>query len=175
MESDSYNPKKTLWALLSDDAKRLFNNAKDAVTAAEKRLSEREWKGDDTSYARAALYELDYWVSCTVDVDAVMAALARLQTALDCPDPPSRIFPTGTGDIVEDHLGMALRRLVMDKERQYTLDDDTRMGQGHRDHRLPPAAGPGCRAAFRCHELPFRGLQMKDRLRLRWHLNRALP
>ena len=99
MESDSYNPKKTLWALLSDDAKRLFNNAKDAMTAAEKRLSEREWKGDDTSYARAALYELDYWVSCTVDVDAVMAALARLQTALDCPDPPSRIFPTGTRDM----------------------------------------------------------------------------
>jgi hypothetical protein len=41
MVSDSYNPKKALWALLSDDAKKLFNNAKDAMTAAEKRLSER--------------------------------------------------------------------------------------------------------------------------------------
>jgi hypothetical protein len=27
MESDSYNPKKALWALLSDDAKKLFDNA----------------------------------------------------------------------------------------------------------------------------------------------------
>jgi hypothetical protein len=97
MESDSYNPRKALWALLSDDAKKLFNDAKGAMTAAEKRLSEREWNGDDTSYARAALYELDYWVSCTADVDAVMAALARLQTALDCPDPPSGLTQDADG------------------------------------------------------------------------------
>lgn len=83
MENNPYNPKKALAALLSDDAKKLFNNAKDTMTDAERRLSKREWKGDDTSYARAALYELDYWVTCTADVDAVKDALARLQAALD--------------------------------------------------------------------------------------------
>jgi hypothetical protein len=60
-------------------------------------LSEREWNGDDTSYARAALYELDYWVTCTADVDAVIAAFAGLQTALDCPDPPSGLTQDADG------------------------------------------------------------------------------
>jgi hypothetical protein len=91
MENDPYNPKKALAVLLSDDAKKLFNAAKDAMTDAEQRLSTREWKGGDTSYARAALYELDYWVSCTADIDAVKAARACLQAALDCSDPPSAL------------------------------------------------------------------------------------
>jgi hypothetical protein len=91
MEKDPYNPKKALAALLSEDAKKLFNIAKDAMTDAEKLLSNREWEGNDTSYARAALYELDYWVSCTADIDAANAAFARLQTVLACPDPPSAL------------------------------------------------------------------------------------
>jgi hypothetical protein len=91
VQNNPYNPKKALAALLGDGAKKLFNNAKDAMTDAEKRLSEREWEGDDTSYARATLYELDYSVSCTADVDAVKGALARLQAALDSPDPRSAL------------------------------------------------------------------------------------
>ena len=97
VENNPYNPKKALAALLSDDAKKLFNDAKDAMTDAEKRLSKREWKGDDTSYARAALYELDYWVSCTADVDAVKDAGARLQRAIECPDPPSALTQDANG------------------------------------------------------------------------------
>ena len=37
MQSNPYNPKKALWALLSDDGKKLFNSAKDAMTDAENR------------------------------------------------------------------------------------------------------------------------------------------
>jgi hypothetical protein len=91
MENNPYSPKKALWALLSEDDRKLFNAAKEAMTDVEKRLSREEWKGADASYARAALYELDYWLTCTADVGAVKAALTRLQSALDCPDPPSAL------------------------------------------------------------------------------------
>jgi predicted component of type VI protein secretion system len=59
MENDPYNPKKALWALLSDDARALFNKAKDIMTATEQILADREWAGADASYARTGLYELD--------------------------------------------------------------------------------------------------------------------
>jgi hypothetical protein len=97
MENDPYNPKKALAALLSDDAKVLFNKAKDTMTAAEQMLADCEWAGADASYARAALYELDYWVSCTADVDAVEAALTHLHTALARPDPPSALSQDADG------------------------------------------------------------------------------
>jgi phage terminase Nu1 subunit (DNA packaging protein) len=35
-------------------------------------------------------------------------------------------------DLIEDHLGMAMRRLVQAEDRQHALDDDTGMGQRHR-------------------------------------------
>jgi hypothetical protein len=97
MESKPYSPKKALMALLSEDAKKLFNDAKDRMTEAEEELAKREWKGHDTSYTRAALYELDYWVSCTADVKAVKAALAHLQTALHRSDPPSALTQDADG------------------------------------------------------------------------------
>jgi len=104
MQSNPYNPKKALWALLSDDGKKLSNSAKDAMTDAENRLSKREWAGDDTSYARAALYELDYWVSCTADVDAVKAALAHLKAALDNPNPPSALTQDADGSLGQEPM-----------------------------------------------------------------------
>lgn len=67
------------------------------MTDAENHLSKREWAGDDTSYARAALYELDYWVSNTADVDAVRAALTHLKAALDDPNPPSALTQDADG------------------------------------------------------------------------------
>jgi hypothetical protein len=97
MQNNPYNPKKALWALLGDDDKKLFNNAKNVMTDAENDLSKREWAGDDTSYARAALYELDYWVSNTADVDAVRAALTHLKAALDDPNPPSALTQDADG------------------------------------------------------------------------------
>src|SRR5215469_8161629 len=43
-------------------------------------------------------------------------------------------------DIVEDHLGMAMRRLVVAENGQYAFDDDPGMRQRHQDHRLPAVA-----------------------------------
>lgn len=91
MDDNVYNPKKALAALLSDDEKMLFNAAKDAMTAAEQRLSDREWAGGDTSYARAVLYELDYWVSSTAEVEQVASAARRLEAALDDANPPNAL------------------------------------------------------------------------------------
>jgi hypothetical protein len=97
MQNHSYNPKKALAALLSEEAKKLFNTAKKAMTNAEECLAEREWQGDDTSYARAALYDLDYWVSCTADAEAVEAALGRLHPALHRRNPPSALTQDADG------------------------------------------------------------------------------
>src|SRR6516225_12018689 len=97
MDEVPYNPKKALTALLDDAARQRFNAAKAAMNEAERCLSARECQGEDTSYARAALYELDYWVSCSADVEAVAAALAGLQTALDCRDPPGALTQDADG------------------------------------------------------------------------------
>ena len=97
MEVNAYDPGKALWALLNDEEKRVFNNAKVIMTDAESQLFKREWRGDDTSYARSALYELDYWVTCTVDVSAAKSALGRLEAALDCPNPPSALTQDADG------------------------------------------------------------------------------
>jgi hypothetical protein len=104
MVAQPYNPKKALWGLLSEAEKTLFNQAKDAVAAAERELACRERAGDDTSFARAAVYELDYWTTCTTNADKVKAGLERLSAVLTCPNPPSALtqdadgsFGPGTG------------------------------------------------------------------------------
>jgi len=83
--------------LLTPRQRDLFNAAKDAMNAAEARLAAREWRGRDTSFARAALYELDYWINCTVDSEAVAAAQARLRAALARRDPPSALTQDADG------------------------------------------------------------------------------
>jgi hypothetical protein len=97
MENGSYNPKKALAALLSDAEKKLFNEVKDEMTAAESQLSDLEMNGKDTSYARAALYELDYWVSCTADTNALKAARTHFENALNCDNPPSALAQDADG------------------------------------------------------------------------------
>jgi len=59
-----YDPKKAL-KCLQRSQQSVFDRAKTAMDAAEKTLATREWRGEDTSYARAALYQLDYWTSRT--------------------------------------------------------------------------------------------------------------
>jgi hypothetical protein len=91
MGNPSYDPKKVLWSLLSDAAKDRFNTAKARMNEVEACLAEREWQGEDTSYARAALYGLDYWVSCTTELEKVNATLEHLNRVLDCKNPPSAL------------------------------------------------------------------------------------
>ena len=91
MANGPYDPKKPLLALLSTDGKALFNDAKTQMNEAECTLAQREWDGDDTSYVRAALYQLDYWVGCTADVDKVKSSRTHLERALGCRNPPSAL------------------------------------------------------------------------------------
>jgi hypothetical protein len=86
-----YDPKKALADLRDANAQRIFKEAKTEMTAAEDLLAMREWRGYDTSFARTALYELDYWSSSTGDVDAVQAALARVHAAVNNANPPSAL------------------------------------------------------------------------------------
>jgi hypothetical protein len=97
VQKDDYNSKQALANLLTQDQKKSFNSAKDAMTEAEQKLARLEWCGADTSYARAALYELDYWVTCTDDADAVDTALTHLQSALTLPNPPSALSQDADG------------------------------------------------------------------------------
>ena len=99
MPAASYDPKQALKDLLKADpeAQKLFSDAKDEMTAAEEELSDREWDGQDTSYARAAVYQLDYWVSSTGDVAQVKASREHLQAALRCENPPSALTQDADG------------------------------------------------------------------------------
>jgi len=97
MGTAPYNPKKVLWRLLDDPARDLYNDAKKRMDVVEDYLSQLEWKGCDTSYARDALYGLDYWVSCTTDVNRVEAALKHLNEAVDCKNPPNALVQDADG------------------------------------------------------------------------------
>lgn len=113
-----YDPKKALADLLSPSAKTLFKKAKKVMTAAEKLLATREWRGYDTSFARTALYELDYWVSSTGNVDAVSAALPRLQAAVNNANPPGALEQGPDGSFA---VGTSLFFLQLDRSTDQIL------------------------------------------------------
>ena len=97
MPAQPYSPKTALQALLSAEEKALFDQAKNTMTDIEKALAEREWNGGDTSYARAALYQLDYWTNCTADAERVKSSLAHLQQACALADPPGALTQDADG------------------------------------------------------------------------------
>jgi hypothetical protein len=82
-----YSPKSALFAAYPE-MKELSKQANDVMEGAEETLSEREFAGCDTSWARAHLYEAEWRINCTNDYKGASHAVARLQTALDCADPP---------------------------------------------------------------------------------------
>ena len=87
MAHPPYNPKSALFAAYPE-MKELSKQANDVMEGAEETLSEREFAGCDTSWARDHLYEAEWRINCTNDYKAASTAVARLQTALDCADPP---------------------------------------------------------------------------------------
>jgi hypothetical protein len=91
MGNNSYDPKTELKKLLSSSEKQLFDEAKKEMQDAEDLLSKREWRRADTNYARSAVYELDYWTSCTADAAGVKAARKNLRTAMGRRNPPSAL------------------------------------------------------------------------------------
>jgi hypothetical protein len=58
------------------------------MDGAEETLSEREFAGCDTSWARAHLYEAEWRINCTSHYKAACDAVERLKKALVCVDPP---------------------------------------------------------------------------------------
>jgi hypothetical protein len=58
------------------------------MEGAEETLSEREFAGCDTSWARDRLYEAEWRINCTSDYTAACHAVERLKKALVCRDPP---------------------------------------------------------------------------------------
>jgi hypothetical protein len=87
MAHPPYNPKSALFAAYPE-MKELSSQVNDVMEGAEETLSEREFAGYDTSWARDHLYEAEWCINCTNDYKAASNAVARLQTALDCADPP---------------------------------------------------------------------------------------
>src|ERR1700751_5809788 len=91
MAHPPYNPKSALFAAYPEMKER-SRQVNDVMEGAEETLSEREFAGCDTSWARDHLYEAEWCINCTNDYKAASNAVARLQTALDCTDPPDGLM-----------------------------------------------------------------------------------
>lgn len=90
MAAGFYNPKKRLHeAHPAMDA--LSQKAKTQLTQVEDELAKREARGEDTSYARAVYYEVEWRVGCTSDLDAARDAIDRMEAALSCKNPPTAL------------------------------------------------------------------------------------
>ena len=113
-----YDPKKALAKLRDANAQRLFKKAKKQMTIAENLLADREWRGYDTSFARTALYELDYWASSTGNTAAVDAALTKLHAAVNNPNPPSALEQDEDGSFA---IGTKLLFLRLDRSTDQIL------------------------------------------------------
>ena len=87
MAHSPYNPKSELFKAYPD-MQALSKEANDVMEGAEETLSEREFAGCDTSWARAHLYEAEWRIGCTSDCKAARDAVERLKKALVCTDPP---------------------------------------------------------------------------------------
>jgi hypothetical protein len=92
----SYNPKEALFAAFPE-MKALSKQVNDVMEGAEETLSEREFAGCDTSWARAHLYEAEWRINCTNDYTAASHAVERLKEALVCRDPPDGLTQDSGG------------------------------------------------------------------------------
>jgi hypothetical protein len=96
-----YIPKKALFDAFPK-MKELSKQVNDVMEGAEETLSEREFAGCDTSWARAHLFEAEWRISCTSDYRAAFNAVERLKEALVRVDPP---------DGLTQDMGAVLRRV----------------------------------------------------------------
>ena len=87
MKYCSYKPKSALFAAFPE-MQALSKEANDVMEGAEETLSEREFAGCDTSWARAHVYEAEWRINCTSDYKAAQDAVERLKAAVVCTDPP---------------------------------------------------------------------------------------
>ncbi len=87
MAHSSYKPKSALFAAFPK-MHALSKEANEVMEGAEETLSEREFAGCDTSWARAHLYEAEWRINCTSDYKAAREAVERLKAAVVCTNPP---------------------------------------------------------------------------------------
>jgi hypothetical protein len=87
MAHSAYSPKSELFKAFPE-MQALSKEANDVMEGAEETLSEREFAGWDTSWARAHLYEAEWRISCTSDYKAARDAVERLKAAVVCTNPP---------------------------------------------------------------------------------------
>ncbi|MBV9203248.1 MAG: hypothetical protein JO320_08975 [Alphaproteobacteria bacterium] len=87
MAHSLYNPKSELFKAYPE-MQALSQEANDVMEGAEETLSEREFAGCDTSWARAHLYEAEWRINCASDCKAARDAVERLKKALVCTNPP---------------------------------------------------------------------------------------
>jgi hypothetical protein len=91
-----YDLKKALFLAFSE-MKRLSKQVNDVMEGAEETLSEREFAGCDTSWARDHLFEAEWRINCTNDYTAASLAVKRLKEALVCRDPPDGLTQDSGG------------------------------------------------------------------------------
>jgi len=87
MAPSAYSPKSELFKAFPE-MQALSKEANEVMEGAEETLSEREFAGCDTSWARAHLYEAEWRINCTSDYEAALDAVERLKAAVVCTDPP---------------------------------------------------------------------------------------
>jgi hypothetical protein len=88
MEVSLYDPRQEFYRAFPK-IKVLSKAADSTINHAEAELAKREFAGEDTSYARAALDEAEWRIKCTSDNVAAAEAVARLSLALNSGDPPN--------------------------------------------------------------------------------------
>jgi hypothetical protein len=91
-----YDPKKALF-LAYPEMKALSKQVNDVMEGAEETLSEREFAGCDTSWARDRLCEAEWRINCTSDYTAASDAVERLKKALVCRDSPDGLTQDSRG------------------------------------------------------------------------------
>jgi hypothetical protein len=96
MEVTLYDPRQELYKAFPK-MKALSKAAESTMNQAEAELAKREFAGEDTSYARAALDEAEWRIKCTSDNVAAAYALARLSLALNRADPPDGFMQDEAG------------------------------------------------------------------------------
>ncbi len=87
MAHSPYSPKSALFKAYPE-MQALSKEANEVMEGAEETLSEREFAGSDTSWARAHLFEAEWRINCTSNYKAACDAVKRLKKALVCADPP---------------------------------------------------------------------------------------
>jgi hypothetical protein len=115
--AEAYNPKAALFKAYPA-MKALSKDANELVEGAAETLSEREFSGYDTSWARVQFYEAEWRIGCTNDDRAASKAVERLKAALECDDPPSGLTQDCDGSFA---LGTELLFLRLDRSTDQLL------------------------------------------------------